>query len=225
MTGVEPVAAIDAVTVPLPLPRVQFTPASPEASVVWVVLLSVPAPESAQVTVTFGTGLSYWSITLTCKGSSAPMRPLSVVLPTAVMAAAGPGVAIAVKMAEIVPVLVVIEAVIESLPAAEPRVQAIFARPLALVTTLVLLGTPPKALADQVTVTPESGLLLTSVTSTVRESGNVDWRVAVWAVPRSAVMYVAGVDVLVESLHAAMTKRLKGTIAANNVRGDRERRD
>lgn len=145
------------------------------------------------------------------------------------MAATGPGVAIAVKTAEMVPVLVAIEAVIESIiepvSAVEPRSQATFARPLELVTTLELLGTPAKALPVQVTVMPESGLLLTSVTSTVRDSGSVVWTVPVWALPRSAVMYVAAVVVLVESLQATVARRLRGTAAASRVQGDRARRD
>lgn len=56
---VPPGMATEAVTVPLPLPRVQFTPACPETSVVVVVLLNVPAPTRDQVTVAFEIGLLY----------------------------------------------------------------------------------------------------------------------------------------------------------------------
>src|SRR5438093_2891006 len=96
-----PVAvAVSVFVLPHVEPMVQLTVAVPFASVFGVLLFTLPLPAAGvKVTVTFGTGFPYWSVTLTAGAMGTVEAGCALCWFPAPMAiwAAGPGSAVAVK--------------------------------------------------------------------------------------------------------------------------------
>jgi hypothetical protein len=168
----------EAVTVfaPAVVPRVRVAEASPVEVVITLVGLSVPPPAvTAKVTVVPETGLPLASVTLTVNGftSACPALP-DWLLPLTIARFVAVGVAVVPVAVNVIglPDKEPAEAVTVLAPAAPPRVRAVVANPRALEVAVLGFTAPPPAVTANVTVTPETGLPLVSLTLTTSGPAN-----------------------------------------------------
>ena len=178
---------------PATVPNVQPpTAASPDAFVVAVAAVVEPPPlATAKVTVTPLTRLLLASRTTTA-GSVATAVPTVAdwLFPAEIVTLAGaPAVAVAVNVAG---ARLLAVAVSEFAPATIPRVQLpTAATPNAFVVAVAPVIEPPPLATAKVTVTPITGLLLASRTSTAGDVETLAPTAADWPFPTEIVMLAA----------------------------------
>ena len=159
------------VLVPAIAPKVKREAANPLLFVTTEVEVSEPPPPvTAKFTVVPETGLPLASVTSTVNGLGNPCPTVPVwllpLIDTSFDAGPIPAAPVAVNVIGL-PVRVPDEAETVFSPAVDPNVSNEEARPLLPVTTVVAVRDPPPEVTAKLTVTPETGLPLASVTCTV----------------------------------------------------------
>ena len=172
VTGLPDSVPEDAVTVLIPaeLPKVSELDARPRIFVVVLVAVKVPPPETtAKVTFTPETGFPPESVTLTTngRGSSRPMMPVwpDPLDMTNVVGVGELTTPVAVNVTGL-PAKVPELAVTAFVPAADPKVRMLEARPRLLVVATDAVNDPPPETTLKLTLTPDTALPLASVTLT-----------------------------------------------------------
>ncbi len=190
-----PVLVAVRVLAPAVVPKVQLpTVAMPLALVVAEALVSEPPPlATAKVTFTPDTGLLLASLTMTL-GAVATAVPATAVCALPAFRAiclAAPALPVALKVTgePLRPVLVAVRVLA---PAVVPKVQLpTVAMPLALVAAEALVSEPPPLATAKVTFTPDTGLLLASLTMTLGAVATAVPATAVCALPAFRAICVA----------------------------------